>query len=167
MDPVPPQAPGPVPTSTGTPRGARSSAPRWLWLLVLGGFSSVFWFFLPEPAPPVLYSPWFLDQVEGGTIESVSIQGLEIRGLLREAPGDTKGAPAPSRSRRFMTFFPSEASIEPVIRLLRAARTGREPVRIETHPPQEGGMLRLILLLQSLAILAVAVVLASLRIRRA
>src|SRR4051812_44113090 len=122
MEPVVPDKPAtPTPTGQEPPRRpAGRSAPWWLWLLALGGFAAIFWLFLPEAAEPVAYSPWFLDRVEAGAIEALSIQGLEVRGVLRADPS-AQGTRTTARPglRRFLTHFPSEHSIEPVVRRLR------------------------------------------------
>jgi cell division protease FtsH len=106
---------------------------------------------------PVTYSPWFLDRVDSGEIEALSIQGLEVRGVLRAGQA-AQGAGA-RELRRFLTYFPSEQSIEPVVRRLRESSPVAQPVRIETAPPQEGGLLRMVLLIQAVALLAITFVL--------
>jgi cell division protease FtsH len=149
-------------------RPTRPSAPWWLWLLTIGGFGLIFWQFMPAGAHSVPYSPWFLDQVESGNIQSLTIQGMEIRGVVRDDnPGRDGADLSRPRIRRFVTYFPSEQSIEPVVRRLREARKDVEPATVETGPSQEGGLLRLVLLVQAFSLLAIVFLLASLRARRA
>src|SRR5690242_5640680 len=112
VTPDKPVTPSPT-TQEPARRPAGRSAPWWLWLLALGGFAAIFWLFLPDPVEPVAYSPWFLDQVEAGAIEALSIQGREVRGVVR-AESSAQGNRATGRPgmRRFLTYFPSEQSIE-------------------------------------------------------
>ena len=37
--------------------------PAWVWLLVIGGFGLIFWYYVPEhggpkPKPPAAFRPW-------------------------------------------------------------------------------------------------------------
>jgi cell division protease FtsH len=168
MELVPAENPASPSVEKGNPtRRLGPSAPWWLWFLTLGGFALIFWQFLPEASQPVPYSPWFLDQVEAGNIQKLSIQGLEVRGVLRPpANGPGSASTASSRSRLFITYFPSDQSIDLVVRQLRESSQGKEPVLIETSPPQEGGLLRLVLLIQAASLLMIAVALATIRTKR-
>ncbi len=131
------------------------STPAWLWLLVLGLLGLIFWQFVPKAEVQVLYAPWFLEQIEADNIESLSIQGVEVRGVLRkEQPyqGPTSKTPVPVR--RFYTYFPSEASIEPIVqKLARTRDPALPPVQIEAHPPNSNGLAWIVLLLPTFVIL--------------
>src|SRR5262245_53565096 len=138
------------------PNGAGGSpTPAWLWLLLVGPFAVLSWQFMPKPETAVVYSPFFLEQVEAENIKSISIQGNEIRGELRkEVPYTPSTSNASAPVRRFITYFPAEQSIEPVIRRLRDYQKSVEPVRIETNPAnQAGGLVWLMLLLPTFLIL--------------
>ncbi len=153
--PTQPQASSwPPDVGTGKGRGANPTPP-WLWLITLGLLTLIFWHFLPRAEVEVPYAPWFLQQVEADNIQSLSIQGVEVRGVLRqEQPyqGPTSTAPVPVR--KFYTYFPSEASIEPVVQKLTSPRDGDSPpVQIEAHPPNSHGLGWIMLLLPTFVIL--------------
>ncbi len=157
-------------SKTSAGQRGRSAAPLWLWALLVGGFTFIFWEFRPEWSPAVDYQPWFLDQVERDNIRSLVIRDTEIRGELRQAQPYRPGS---SRSDvnvgRFVTYFPSDQSIEPVIRALRERSRSSQPVLIETRPPSSDvGLIRLILLFQTMLILALIFLVWSLpaRVRR-
>ena len=76
QDPNWPQDVGPVKGSDA------SSTPPWLWLIVIGLLVLIFWHFVPKSEVQVSYAPWFLQQVEADNIQSLSIQGIEARGVL-------------------------------------------------------------------------------------
>ena len=83
---------------------------------------------MPKTETPVDYYPWFLDQVESDNIKKLSIQGN--RGPRRAAQEKTYQSAGRRRSvkvQRFITYFPSEQSIDPVIGKLRehASKTRR------------------------------------------
>src|SRR3954468_8178441 len=145
----------PSPPARKTNGSGGSPTPPWLWLLLIGGFAIIFWQFMPKPETAVVYHPFFLEQVDKDNIKNLSIQGNEIRGELRqEKPyqGSTSTNSVPVR--RFITYFPSEESIEPVIRKLREGSKTNDPVRIETNPAnQAGGLVWLMLLLPTFLIL--------------
>src|SRR3954454_22655713 len=110
----------PSPSGRKSNGSGGSPTPPWLWLLLIGGFAIIFWQFMPRPETAVVYHPFFLEQVEKDNIKSLSIQGNEIRGELRKEQqyqGSTSTNSAPVR--RFITYFPSEESIEPVVKKLR------------------------------------------------
>jgi cell division protease FtsH len=122
------------------PNGSGGSpTPPWLWLLLIAGFGLIFWQFQPKNEVAVSYSPWFLDQVDENNIKSVSLQSLEVRGELRKpVPYQSPSGTAPQKVTRFITYFPSEQAIAPVVDKLRAEKPkpGEEPVRIDPSPPQ-------------------------------
>src|SRR5580700_1782202 len=119
MESRPPQESPRRPAGGRKPNGSGGSpTPPWLWLLLIAGFGLIFWQFKPQNEASVSYSPWFLDEVEKGNIESLSIQGLEVRGELRDKVMYTPpSAPAsvPQHVKRFITYFPSEALLRDVI----------------------------------------------------
>src|SRR3954470_19520189 len=145
----------PTPPARKTNGSGGSPTPPWLWLLLIGGFAIIFWQFMPKPETAVVYQPFFLDQVDADNIKNVSIQGNEIRGELRKEQQYQSGtSPNSVPVRRFITYFPSEESIEPVIRKLREGKNTNDPVRIETNPAnQAGGLVWLMLLLPTFLIL--------------
>jgi cell division protease FtsH len=149
MESRPPQESPRRPAGGRKPNGSGGSpTPPWLWLLLIAGFGLIFWQFQPKNEASVSYSPWFLDQVENGNIKSLLIQGLEVRGELREKVLYTPpSSNVPVQVTRFITYFPSEASINDVVRQIRekeklaaqtpkASQAAKEPVRIEPSPPQ-------------------------------
>ena len=131
MENRPPQQDTPRRPPPGTRRtngSGGSPTPPWLWLLLIGGFAIIFWQFMPKPETPVDYNPWFLDQVDSDNIKKLSIQGSEVRGELRkeqqyQSSTSTSSVPV----RRFITYFPSEESIEPVIKKLREGKKNDGP----------------------------------------
>jgi cell division protease FtsH len=145
----------PPPANRKPNQAGGSPTPPWLWVLLIVGFGIIFWQFMPKPETPVVYSPWFLDQVENDNIKSVSIQGNEIRGELRreqpyQAPTSTSSQPV----RRFITYFPSEQAIDAVVQKLRETKSPNDPVRIETSPANTAsGLVWLMLLLPTFLIL--------------
>jgi cell division protease FtsH len=155
QDPSGPQTPswhqdvGPAKVS-----GARPT-PAWLWLLVIALLGLIFWHFAPRSEVQVSYAPWFLQQVAADNIQSLSIQGTEARGVLRQEQTyqrPTSKAAVPVR--RFQTYFPSEASIEPIVQKLTSPReVGSPPVLIEASPPASNGMAWILLLMPMFVVL--------------
>ena len=99
MENRPPQQETPrrPPTNSGrkTNGSGGSPTPPWLWLLLLGGFRPDLLAVRAQAGGPVLYYPWFYEQVQADNIKSITIQGDEIRGELRKAarlqkPGHSK-----------------------------------------------------------------------------
>ena len=97
MENRPPQQETPrrPPTNSGrkTNGSGGSPTPPWLWLLLLGGFALIFWQFVPKTEIPVVYYPWFYEQVENDNIKSISIQGTRFgascaRRRPYQEPGD-------------------------------------------------------------------------------
>jgi cell division protease FtsH len=123
---------------------------------LIGGFAIIFWQFIPKPETTVDYSPWFLDQVDHDNIKKISIQANEIRGELREdKPFQSSTSPSSVIVHRFITYFPADQSVEPVIRKLReVSKSPTDPVRIETNPINAtNGLVWLMLLLPTFLIL--------------
>src|SRR6516165_6943311 len=152
MENRPPQQEPPrrPPSSVRKTNGSGGApTPPWLWLLLIGGFAIIFWQFMPKPETPVVYHPFFLEQVDNDNIKILSIQGNEIRGELRkEQQYQSSTSTSSSPVRKFITYFPSEESIQPVIQKLREGKKTNDPVRIETNPTnQVSGLFWIMLLL--------------------
>ena len=129
------------------------SYPPWLWLLLIGGFAIIFYLFMPKPETAVDYNPWFLDQVESNNIKKMSVQANEVRGELREdKPYQSGTSPNSVLVHKFITYFPSDQSIDPIIKRLREGVTKtKDPVRIETNPANSAnGLVWLMLLLPTI-----------------
>ncbi|MGC8643214.1 MAG: hypothetical protein ACP5XB_25415 [Isosphaeraceae bacterium] len=143
-----------TPDKLGTRWPGHSSAPPWLWVLLVGGFALIFWLFLPRTEVAVDYSPWFLDQVESNNIKILWVRAKEVRGELRQAKPFRGGHSSTSVVvHRFITYFPGEASIDSVIARLRRETRAGDPVLIETGPDTSApGMLWVLLVLQTILI---------------
>jgi len=103
---------------------------------LIGGFAIIFYLFMPKPETAVDYNPWFLDQVEANNIKKMSVQANEVRGELREdKPYQSGTSPNSVMVHKFITYFPSDQSIDPIIKKLREGSSkATDPVRIETNP---------------------------------
>src|SRR3974377_202316 len=145
----------PIPSARKTNASGGSPTPPWSWLLLIGGFAIIFWQFMPKPETAVDYNPWFLDQVDGDNIKKLSIQANEVRGELRQdKPYQSGVSPTSVQVHRFITYFPSEQSIEPVLQKLRNNKKSSAPVHIETNPANTAnGLVWLMLLLPTFLIL--------------
>src|ERR1700722_50435 len=117
MESRPPQESPRRPASGRKPNGSGGApTPPWLWLLLIAGFGLIFWQFKPNNEASVSYSPWFLEQVKDGNVKTLSIQGLEVRGELREKVLYTPpSATVAQHVSRFITYFPSEALLRDVV----------------------------------------------------
>jgi cell division protease FtsH len=134
-----------------------SPTPPWLWLLLIAGFTLIFYQFVPKTEIQVSYS-WFMDQAQKGNILNLSVQGNEVRGELRKTdedyrpPGSTKGIPV----KKFSTWFLSEQSIQAdIATVMKGAKDHKqdEP-RIETLSPNSAnGLVWITLLLPTFVIL--------------
>src|SRR5436309_2578878 len=123
MENRPPQQETPRrPPATGRkPNGSGGSpTPPWLWLLVIGLLALIFWQFVPKTEVQVLYAPWFIEQVDSDNIKSISFQGNEFRGELREPQPYSTAAGSSTPVRRFYTYAPAEELIKPVVEKLQA-----------------------------------------------
>ncbi|MDR3622243.1 MAG: ATP-dependent zinc metalloprotease FtsH [Paludisphaera borealis] len=156
----PPRRPTPVPRKTNGSGG--SPTPPWLWLLLIGGFAIIFWQFKPKPETPVVYSPWFLDQVDQDNIKSLAILGTEARGELRDPqPYQSTSSTNSVPIKTFITNFPTEQSIDPIVQKLREGKpkdgvkkATHDPVRIDVSPANTpNGLVWLMLLLPTFLIL--------------
>ena len=155
MENRPPQQETPrrPPGSGRKPNGSGGSpTPPWLWLLVIGLLALIFWQFVPKTEVQVLYHPWFIEQVENDNIKSISFQGNEIRGELRQVQPYTAPTGASIPVRRFSTYAPSEDLIRPVVERLqehakKAEEKGVELVKIEGSPPSTPNSLAWVMIL--------------------
>jgi cell division protease FtsH len=111
---------------------------------------------VPKAEIQVPYYPWFIEQVERDNIGSLSVQGTELRGVLRtEQPYLNPSTLTTTLVRRFSTSAPSEASIEPIVRTLMQkdkethaeAKEMAEPTRIEAQPPNSASAIAWVMLL--------------------
>ena len=127
-----------------------SPTPPWLWLLLIAGFTLIFWQFVPKNEVQVSYS-WFMDQARKGNILSLSIQGSEVRGELRKTDEEYRpaGSTTAIKVKKFYTYFLSDQSIQSDIQtVVKGAKDAKqdEP-RIETLPPNQASSLVWITLL--------------------
>jgi cell division protease FtsH len=88
--------------------------PPWLWLLLIGVIGLII--LVNKPEKGTVSYDWFLDQVERDNIKSVLIQGIEVRGELRQETQYDISDTRSERIRTFKTTFPSEFSIDPVVK---------------------------------------------------
>ena len=68
--------------------------PPWFWVFLIGAIALLLWQARPKDEKEVTYIPWFAGQVEHDNVESIQVQGTEIRGVLRE---EAKYRTAPRR----------------------------------------------------------------------
>jgi cell division protease FtsH len=151
MESRPPQDPPRRPAGGRKPNGSGvSPTPPWLWLLLVALFAFIFWQFAPKNEVAVRYSPWFLDQVKAANVKSLTIQGIEAHGELRQeveykAPSST----VVQKVKKFSFYFPSEQSVQPIVdELTKASADPKgEPVQIDPLPPNTANSLIWITLL--------------------
>ncbi|RUL89634.1 ATP-dependent zinc metalloprotease FtsH [Tautonia sociabilis] len=101
--------------SSGTP------TPPWSLLFLIAAMVLVFLMWNPFRAEVrVNYSPWFLDQVASDNIESITIQGSEARGKLRQPDTDYKASPnaAATTVSHFVTTIPTEKALDEILEAL-------------------------------------------------
>jgi cell division protease FtsH len=156
MESRPPQETPRRPAGGRKPNGSGGSpTPPWLWLLLIAGFALIFWQFAPKNETSVNYT-WFIEQVDSNNITILSLEGTVVHGELRkeqkyQPPGSATVQPV----KRFLTYFPSDQSIDPVLKQIHEKAekaktepgTKVDPVRIETSPPNSSNSLVLITLL--------------------
>ena len=113
----------PSPPARKTNGSGGSPTPPWLWLLLIGGFAIIFWQFMPKPETAVVYHPFFLEQVDSRQHQEPVDPGQ------RDPRRAAEGAAVPEQHstnsvpvRRFITYFPSEQSIDPVVKKLREGK---------------------------------------------
>jgi len=117
---------------------------------LIAGFALIFWQFRPLNEVQVPYSPWFLDQVAAGNIKSLTVQATEVHGELRKKERyHPPGSSTVVQVERFYTYFPSDASVDPVLTKVRqvAEKQKLEPPRIDVSPPNTANSLVWITLL--------------------
>jgi cell division protease FtsH len=160
QDPPRPEAPRP-PGGGGARKPNGPPGPPThpgLWLVLIAVIGLIIWLNTPKNEVLVNYSPWFLDQVDTDNIESLSTQGVEAHGKLRVPKRYAANREAKVQDvTNFVTYFPSEQSIDPVIQKLRTnePKPGNAKVRIETSSPQSAsGLVWVTLLLPTFVLLA-------------
>jgi cell division protease FtsH len=145
MESRPPQDPPRRPPGVRRNDGsAGPPTPLWLWFaLFLGLVFVVYYFPFFRSEAEVSYA-WFLDQVDADNVKSLSISGTEVKGELRQkAQYHPQKVSTPKVITYFLTYFPSELSIQPVITTLRSETrkdkdgktVRRDYTRIETTAP--------------------------------
>lgn len=122
--------------ATPAPAAADRRGRAWTWAIVFIIAGLAFWAssFVEKT---VAYSPWFLEQVEGGNIEFISIQGTQVRGRLRSPR--VFHDPREGRTvevRWFVTGLPSAEAVQEVVDALdEQEAAGGEPVQVRWEPP--------------------------------
>ena len=139
---------------SGGPTGG--STHPGLWLILVAVIVLIIWLNSPKNEQLVNYSPWFLDQVDADNIESLTTQGVEVHGKLREGrpyQANKEAKPQPNVIP-FVTYFPSERSIDPVLEKLRTPKPGHLAAKIDPSSPQSAnGLVWITLLLPTFMIL--------------
>src|SRR5262249_33723096 len=115
MESRPPQEPPPPRRQPAgrKPNGAGSPpAPPWFWVFLILVVGAIIWLNTPRNETEVTYG-FFRQQLEADNVKSLNIQGLEVRGDLREkekyAPPSSTAAP--KEIQHFVTYFPSDNQI--------------------------------------------------------
>ena len=135
MESRPPQEPARKRPEGRKPNGAGGlPTPPWFWFFLIGAIALLLYQAKPKDDKEVSYSPWFAGQVEQGNVESLQIQGTEIRGVLRnEAKYKAPGAKDDAMVKQFVTNFPqSDQSIKEMMDTLRATK---KPDGTRIDPP--------------------------------
>ena len=118
--PETPRKPPPPNSGRKTNGSGGSPTPPWLWLLLLGGFALIFWQFVPKTEVVVPYYPWFYGEVKADNIKSITIQGDEIRGELRqEKIYENTATQTKQKVTKFITTTPPEPSLAIVQKLIK------------------------------------------------
>jgi cell division protease FtsH len=107
----------PAPDGRGMPEGEKPRPPHrlgWFWIAVLV-LLAVNWIFVLAFQPPaqprvkVPFSPFFLNELQGGQVKSISSKGDTIQGTfttkVRYPPSDTKATPTTLFSTEVPTFW--------------------------------------------------------------
>jgi cell division protease FtsH len=137
----PSRAPGPG-TPGEAPRGPRRPKPApprfrywwWIaWIAVLLGINYWAASRATQGAPRlrVPYSPYFLQEVRDGRVESITSKGTAVQGTFRVAQS-YKGS---KRSERFQTEIPAFADTNALSRLLESKRVVVNAVPLQTGTP--------------------------------
>lgn len=144
--PTPPPGGTRKPTGGGSSSGPATPTPPWFWLFLIAALVLVFLVWEPfKTEVQVLYKPWFRDQVAYDNVESVTIQGQEIRGKLRTPDKEYKPNPEAKAQTvsTFVTYVPTEEALDEIRAQLEGEvvpatgkpRSGPAP-RVEVLPPQ-------------------------------
>jgi cell division protease FtsH len=127
-----------------------SPTPPLFWVFLAALFGLILYFYVPPGYVPVDYF-WFLDQVDHDNIATLRIQGLEVKGELRN-PDKTYRANKDAQEqtvKNFVTNFPTEEEMKGVIAKLRpdASKKDQLPVRVDVQSLQGASSLVWITLL--------------------
>jgi cell division protease FtsH len=126
-------------------RGGTSSGPPtppWLWLVLIAVIGLII--YVNKPERGIVSYNWFLEQVDLDNVKAIGIQGIEVRGELREERTYDISETRSERLTTFRTNFPSELQIQPVLDKLTSYKTEgskRRPVRIEVEASQSANSL--------------------------
>ncbi|HEX8203730.1 MAG TPA: ATP-dependent zinc metalloprotease FtsH, partial [Isosphaeraceae bacterium] len=139
----------PQDTNRRTPNGRKpnpaggSPAPPWFWFILIAVLGLILYVYPFKNEVQVNFSPWFLEQVQKDNVASLTIQGLEIHGKLRNDDKNYRRSDDASSEvpvSQFTTNFPSEDMMKEILEQLRpgALVNGRPrlPTRVEVLPPQ-------------------------------
>jgi cell division protease FtsH len=150
-------------------------------VLLIGLFVLIFYQFVPNQEVLVPFSPWFTDQIESNNIKTITVQGIEAHGELREERKVVTSGNQTQPVKKFHTYFVSENAILPIIEQIRdedrkhaekAEKAARDPaevaksgsvnlkntyerVKIETSAPTSPNGLWIMLLLPTFVILGI------------
>ena len=123
----PPAAPPPPPRpNPNNNSGGGSSAPPWIWVILILVVAILGYQSLYKSDTVVPYSPWFVDQVTQGNVESVSFQANEARGKLRQPANYAAPNAASKPVSTFVTYVPTEESLKSLVEELRKQAEARE-----------------------------------------
>jgi len=136
----------------------RRRLPAWLWFVFILLALGAFWTTIPLYGTEVPFSPWFLEQVAEGNVQSLLIRGTRARGELIEPRDYWGGRPGDEAVRvtKYVVEFPSAASIQPVVEeLTREGRPGgRAYIRAEPDPSACASWLGAVVVIASLVALS-------------
>ncbi len=168
MESRPPQDPPKRPATNG--RKASGSVgppiPAYIWLILILLVGFVFYKVFPLSHETQVSYSWFQAQAEKDNLEKVWIQGTEVKGELRIEDNYEPELPAsaPVKVKKFISYFPSEESIQPLLEKLASRNAdgtprttqgdgktrslvNRRPVRVDTSARDTGNALVLFTLL--------------------
>jgi len=116
---------------------ANPPAPPWLWIALIAIIGLMF--LMIRTGNGVVAYSWFLDQVERDNVKSVTVQGTDIKGELRDEATYDVSEVRPEKLKVFRTTLPTEAALENVLKELRSytqPNSKRQAVRIEVEASQ-------------------------------
>ena len=161
MESRPPQEPARRPSSNGRKPGVAgaggSPPPPWLWVILIIVVGAIAFYMKPNGEIPVIYSPWFLDQVRNDNIESLKVMGTEAHGKLRKATSfEPTGSVTAVDVQLFSVYLPTEGAIDSTLAQLNDRKDKTQPQpRIDIQLPQGAtGLLWLSILLPTVLIVA-------------